>query len=222
MAVKKEFYSVEEVAKILDLSLDRVYEYLRQGDIKGSRITHSSTWRVHKDELERIRGGGFPKLKEQAAGKPEVGPHQDELRKMIAHIDDWIRDWSRPVPLTSRGEVAMPYAGQTLRAGQPVDSDPVYLALKEHLGGTEVWKDFNRYQTLRQFYWCWIAPLPHHFEGSPEWVRSREEKLVRLRRNKDRVWRKLNELTDKVSRGFRELTLQNRIPGRCRWCPDGP
>lgn len=55
MAVEKEFYSVGEVAKILDLSQDRVYEYLRTGYIKGSRLTKNSAWRIHKGEVDRLR-----------------------------------------------------------------------------------------------------------------------------------------------------------------------
>lgn len=53
--VEREFYSVREVAKVLDLSEDRVYEYLRSGHILGTRLTGRSDWRIHKNELERLR-----------------------------------------------------------------------------------------------------------------------------------------------------------------------
>ncbi len=44
MRIRKEFLSVAEVAKTLDLSKDRVYEYLRRGIIKGTRLTKTSAW----------------------------------------------------------------------------------------------------------------------------------------------------------------------------------
>jgi excisionase family DNA binding protein len=50
----KEFYSVKEVAQILGLSADRIYENLRAGHLQGSRLAQNSAWRVPASELERL------------------------------------------------------------------------------------------------------------------------------------------------------------------------
>ena len=50
----KEFYSVKEVAHILRLSPDRIYEYLRTGRLRGSRLAKNSAWRIPATELERL------------------------------------------------------------------------------------------------------------------------------------------------------------------------
>lgn len=65
--VEEEFYDVKDVKIILRLSLDRVYEYLRTDVIKGTRLTKNSAWRIHKDEIERIkRGGGIKAISSDA------------------------------------------------------------------------------------------------------------------------------------------------------------
>jgi excisionase family DNA binding protein len=50
----RQFYSVKEVAQILGLSPDRIYEYLRTGHLKGSRLAKNSAWRIPTAELERL------------------------------------------------------------------------------------------------------------------------------------------------------------------------
>jgi excisionase family DNA binding protein len=54
--MEKEFYTVKELANILDVSNDRVYEWLRSGYIKGTRPMPHSAWRAHKTEVSRLRG----------------------------------------------------------------------------------------------------------------------------------------------------------------------
>ena len=53
---KKEIYDVKEVAKILTLSTDRVYEYLRRGNIRGTQLKEGSKWLISHAEVERLKG----------------------------------------------------------------------------------------------------------------------------------------------------------------------
>ena len=53
---KKEIYDVKEVAKILTLSNDRVYEYLRRGNIRGTQLKKGSKWLISHAEVERLKG----------------------------------------------------------------------------------------------------------------------------------------------------------------------
>jgi excisionase family DNA binding protein len=70
---EKEFYTVTEVVEILRLSRDRVYEYLRAGYIRGSRVAPRGGWRIHRIELERIMGTGL-KPRDQAQLESTIAP----------------------------------------------------------------------------------------------------------------------------------------------------
>jgi hypothetical protein len=76
---RKEFYSVKEVAHILELSPDRVYEYLRRGLLHGSRLAERSTWRIPASELERL---GVPHL-----GKLGNKKGRTEFEKLLIPFD---------------------------------------------------------------------------------------------------------------------------------------
>jgi len=53
----KEWYTVQEFAKEIGVSRDRVYEWLRSGHIKHlERITLHSIWRIPKTEVDRVLG----------------------------------------------------------------------------------------------------------------------------------------------------------------------
>jgi len=55
MVAKKEFYRVREFVRILDISADRIYEALRRGDIKGSRVGAHGAWLIPSSELARLK-----------------------------------------------------------------------------------------------------------------------------------------------------------------------
>jgi excisionase family DNA binding protein len=82
MAAEKEFYNVKELAKILGRSTDRVYEALRRGDIKGSRVGKHGAWLIPKSEVARLRG-------EPLEGESSKQEHLDEIRSML---HDWRND----------------------------------------------------------------------------------------------------------------------------------
>ncbi len=92
----KEFYSVKEVAQILGLSSDRIYEYLRSGHLYGSRLTKNSAWRIPANEIQRLKGTSLEKSSAQMDTKPgkwseylELAMH---LQNSISHIDP--KDWA--------------------------------------------------------------------------------------------------------------------------------
>ena len=57
MVPQREFYSVSEVADVLKICKDRVYEWLRTERLRGTRVTKHSAWRVHRSELQRLAPG---------------------------------------------------------------------------------------------------------------------------------------------------------------------
>jgi hypothetical protein len=106
----KEFYSVKEIAQILNLSPDRVYEYLRTGHLYGSRLTKHGVWRIPAAELQRLKGTSLGKSSAQLETKPvkwsEYLELAVQLQNSLSHIEpkDWaiwgLPDSGEP-PLTS-------------------------------------------------------------------------------------------------------------------------
>jgi len=94
--MNKEFYSVREVAQILRLSPDRIYEYLRRGYLRGTRLTEKSAWRIPAAELQRLRGTSLEKSSAQLEAKPSKwSEYLDivvQLQNSLSHIDP--RDWA--------------------------------------------------------------------------------------------------------------------------------
>jgi len=108
---QKEFYSVKEVSQILNLSSDRIYEYLRTGRISGVQFTPHSIWRIPAAELARLTGYGSRKSKAQLLTRSEAWADMLDLaaqfRDTLLHIGpkDWaiwgLHDTGQP-PLTSQ------------------------------------------------------------------------------------------------------------------------
>lgn len=122
----KEFYSVREVSDILGVAADRLYEYLRSGHIRGSRLTKHSKWLIHRSELERLKGA-----------PPEQGVRG--LRGITAPIleEEDIREHRAPAlryvlydPSTRQGHAYIVEEGVEKRV--PVIFDPYRLAWKRH------------------------------------------------------------------------------------------
>jgi len=93
---EKEFYSVKEVAQILGLSRDRIYEHLRNGYLRGARLTKQSGWRIPATEIERLAGSGLGKTGTQMEPKPgkwsEYLDMAVQLQNSLSHIAP--RDWA--------------------------------------------------------------------------------------------------------------------------------
>jgi hypothetical protein len=159
-----EFYNVGEVSEILGLSRDRVYEYLRRGAINGSRLTKTSAWRIHKDEIERIkRGGGIKATSSDAAlgtGFHIEGPaapyfdtqkHRDTIIEAVIPELKGInvfppRDfdlaifWSRPNEPSwpiSKGSITRQDGG--IIVGLAVEAKLEWAYLRQHLKNDAIW-----------------------------------------------------------------------------------
>jgi len=54
--MKKLFYSPEELAELLSLSVDVIYDMLRSGELQGRKWKRA--WRVTHEEVERYQAEG--------------------------------------------------------------------------------------------------------------------------------------------------------------------
>ena len=113
---EKEFYSVKEVAQILGLPPDRIYEYLRAGYISGARLTPRSAWRIPITELERLADSGASgfgtRMETKQGGWANMLDMVTQLKDSLPHISpkDWaiwgLPDTGQP-PLTSQAGLSI-------------------------------------------------------------------------------------------------------------------
>ena len=110
--IDKQFYNVREVARILGLSSDRIYEHLRTGRLFGVRITKHGAWRIPASELARLQGSRSA-VSESLAKPGKFADYLEiaaRLRSSLSEVGprDWaiwgLPDTGQP-PLTSQAEL---------------------------------------------------------------------------------------------------------------------
>jgi len=154
---RKEFYSVKEVAQILNLSPDRIYEYLRANRLFGTRLTKHSAWRIPVAEIERLTGASTERLStrlEAKAGKwlgyVEIAI---QLQNSLSHIGlkDWaiwgLPDTGQP-PLTSEAELKIWMERGELVVKLTVEQGHQFLLFMSKL--KTVFPEFKDYDQWRQ------------------------------------------------------------------------
>ena len=154
---EKEFYSVIEVAQILSLSPDRIYESLRAGHLYGSRLTRNSAWRIPASELQRLKGASLEKPSAQMetkAGKwSEYLELAMQLQNSLSHVEpkDWaiwgLPDTGQP-PLTSEAGLKIWIDRGNLVVKLAVEQDnrfPLFMARLKSL-----FSEFKSYDQWRE------------------------------------------------------------------------
>jgi excisionase family DNA binding protein len=58
--MQKLFYSPEELAELLNISVDVIYDLLRSGDLQGQKWKRA--WRISHQEVERYQQEGPAKV----------------------------------------------------------------------------------------------------------------------------------------------------------------
>lgn len=53
MNLKKDYYSIKEVAKILDVSELTIRSWLRKGLLQAKKYEGSNLWRISKEEVNK-------------------------------------------------------------------------------------------------------------------------------------------------------------------------
>lgn len=154
---RKEFYSVKEVAQILNLSPDRIYEYLRADRLFGTRLTKHSAWRIPAAEIERLTGASTERLStrpEAKAGKwlgyVEIAI---QLQNSLSHVGlkDWaiwgLPDTGQP-PLTSEAGLKIWMERGELVVKLTVEQGHQFLLFMSKL--KTVFPEFRDYDQWRQ------------------------------------------------------------------------
>lgn len=84
---KKEVYNLKEVCELLGLSPDRIYEYLREGFIRGYQIKEGSKWLIPRVEIDKLTGKTNEEVEEEfkkeKKGKENLLPLQQ-----VEHIKE--------------------------------------------------------------------------------------------------------------------------------------
>ncbi len=175
---EKEFYSVKEVAQILGLSRDRIYEHLRNGYLRGARLTKQSGWRIPATEIERLAGSGLGKTGTQMEPKPgkwsEYLDMAVQLQNSLSHIAP--RDWaiwglgdSGQPPLTSEAGLIIWMDRGKLVIKLAVEQDKRFTLFMTRLKNS--FPEFKSYDEWRESLtdfvtMCWV--LVHEVWGRAE------------------------------------------------------
>ncbi|MFJ9553526.1 helix-turn-helix domain-containing protein [Nocardiopsis sp. NPDC101807] len=64
--MEQQYYSVDQVAELLDLHVKTVRAYIRDGRLRAARI--GKQYRVRRQDLEEFTGGPLPRPEAPAAG----------------------------------------------------------------------------------------------------------------------------------------------------------
>jgi len=155
---------------------------------------------------------------EQIPSVAETTGHEQQLRAMISHLIKSLPDLSSPSMPCAPEPFVLPYEGQRAVAGTPIENDPAFQSLWEHLKDTEIPKLWNDLKTAKLEYF--IAAAPHYSIESPdpEYVRREQEKREALRSRRDEVWQRYYESTLSLWQKLKELLLLDRLPSKCCLC----
>ena len=156
--------------------------------------------------------------KKQIPNTVEGTEHEKQLRAMISHLIKSLSDLRSPIMPCSPELITFPYDGRTAVASIPINNDPVFQALMEHLKDTEIttlWKDAD---IARHEYF--LATTPHHSLKStdPEFASKTRGRIEALRSGRDKVWQQYQETTFTLRQKLQELLLLDKLPGKCRFC----
>jgi excisionase family DNA binding protein len=94
--MSKEFYTVKEVADILGLSPDRIYENLRTGRLQGTQFTERGKWRIPDAAIQRLKGTSLGKSGVQPENKSASWSEYLDLAIQFRNILSSVgpKDWS--------------------------------------------------------------------------------------------------------------------------------
>ena len=143
---EKEVYIVKEAVEILGISRDRIYEYLRSGHIRGTRVTSKSVWLSPRSEIDRLRGNiqaiTTDKDKLEAARKAL----EDDYRRILDPVlaERRRKHWNELRELAGRvkNALAIPFSGELFMSHIP--DYPSTYTFPEHFDVTMVGEDDER------------------------------------------------------------------------------
>lgn len=141
---ENKLYTVTEASQILRISRDRLYEYLRTGYIRGTRVTGRSAWRIPPSEIERLRGNGKEVIVKQANQDDILSRYrQDYLYTMLKHGEqqkflELLQQWREQAQFISIAELLRKFCFEnwgtelTRELTEPEEVGQVYLTTWAH------------------------------------------------------------------------------------------
>jgi hypothetical protein len=138
--VTKEFYTVLEFAHKIGKSRDRVYEWLRQEIIKGTKVTETGMWIIPATELERLKEG------RELSGATSIVPVERSLeeaqREHLNEIAVLTNRWKESLYIPRFNEVEM----GTECPNSEVVENPLFRSMKRHLRIPALWREWRCYE----------------------------------------------------------------------------
>lgn len=84
--MEQKFYSVEEIARFLDLHPKTVRRFIREGKIKARKIGRA--WRIHRDDLREYAHGELADNREESGFSPDTGLQERTSVSAVIEIQE--------------------------------------------------------------------------------------------------------------------------------------
>src|SRR6056297_1356505 len=88
--MNKEYYTVQQIAQLLDLHEKTVQRYIREGKIKAQKVGKS--WRVAKENLDTFTGKSKEQAKSLQKARTKKRPKGRVIVSAVVDIDDCTRE----------------------------------------------------------------------------------------------------------------------------------
>lgn len=149
-----------------------------------------------------------------------LNEHERALRDFIKYLITSLSDLRSPVMPNSPQTIIFPYPGGPIIGNQPIERDPSYQSLWEHLKDTEIPKLWDELKVTK--FDNLLARTPDSqvttISTDPVFIEKERQKMDKLRSKKGEIWLRYIELTDITTEKLRQLLLLNKLPGRCDLC----
>ena len=84
--MNKEYYTVQQIAQLLDLHEKTIQRYIREGKIKAQKVGKS--WRVTKENLDEFTGIAEEEGDESVKTAKNKGPEQRVMVSAVVDVDE--------------------------------------------------------------------------------------------------------------------------------------
>jgi len=88
--MNKGYYTVKQIAQLLELHEKTVQRYIREGKIKAKKVGKS--WRISKENLDDFTGRSEEEGDESQKGTRYTGTHQRIMVSTVVDIDECERE----------------------------------------------------------------------------------------------------------------------------------
>jgi excisionase family DNA binding protein len=93
---RREFYTITEAARILEIPQRRLLEMIETGELEGEQDPQSSRWKIPKQAVDEI-APAYPPPESSAEGLPEEGLPEQSTEMVLQELVDEVGNLHREI-----------------------------------------------------------------------------------------------------------------------------